>query len=57
MIINCFGVLMTNNDNEKYEELIELRNQIEAQIEEIKNNADEKSLEKMEKFWYNLNNK
>lgn len=55
MIINCFGVLMTNDDNEKYEELIELRNQIEAQIEEIKNNADEKSLEKMEKLYSRLN--
>lgn len=50
-----FGVLMPNDDIEKYEELIDLKRQIDFQIEEIKNNSDEKTREKIEKMHSRLN--
>ena len=46
---NVLGVLMPNDDIEKYEELIDLKRQIDFQIEEIKNNSDEKTREKSRK--------
>ena len=47
---NYFGVQMAKNDMEKYEELLNLKNQIDSQIEDIKSNADEHSLKKMKKY-------
>lgn len=41
---------MAKNDMEKYEELLNLKNQIDSQIEDIKSNADEHSLKKMKKI-------
>lgn len=55
IIKNGFGVLMSNEDIEKYEELIDLKRQIDFQIEEIKNNADDKTIEKIEKIHSHLN--
>lgn len=48
---------MTNKDLEKYEELMDLKNQIDSQIEDIKNNADEHTLNKIRKFNNHLEKK
>ncbi|MBR0272033.1 MAG: DUF1211 domain-containing protein [Methanobrevibacter sp.] len=42
---------MTQEDLEKYEELIDLKNQIDSQIEDIKSSADEETVEKMERLY------
>lgn len=48
---------MANDDIEKYEELLNLKNQIDSQIEDIKNNSDEKTLAKMKKIYNHLEKK
>lgn len=48
---------MTDENFEKYEELLDLKEKINAQIEDIKNNIDEDSFEKMEKLHSHLKDK
>ncbi|MBQ9025321.1 MAG: DUF1211 domain-containing protein [Methanobrevibacter sp.] len=42
---------MSQEDLEKYEELIDLKNQIDSQIEDIRSSADEETVEKMDKLY------
>lgn len=48
---------MSDEEFERYEELLYLKEKINAQLEDIKNNVDEDSFEKMEKLKHHLKNK
>ena len=52
-----FGVRMAKDDIEKYEELLNLKNQIEVQLEDIRNNGDEHTSERIRKLHNHLEKK